>query len=300
MLNYNKLKYFYTTAGYLNMTKAAEVLFLGQPALSVQIKELEQELGVSLFIRTNRGLVLTNAGNILYARIKPFFDDEQALIQDVKKAALKDKNTLRAAIVGMNLLYSFSEYVNEFNEKNNVNVTLKRMNEGPLTEALRNTKTDIGILFINDEIKNDQELGWQCFIRGIFTVAINKHDKLSNEESINISQLKDHEFALLNKRESPMAYYDTMQLCGQAGFTPKITQEYSSIEPLLTAVNIGEAITLTSSFAPVKGYDGIRCVRLENMPAVEVGMVWMRKNKNELLFRFIEYISSVFAGKAEI
>ena len=59
-MNYNKLKYFYIVAKHLNFTKAAEELFISQSAVSRHMKE--EEFGTKLFLRTNRNLILTNAG----------------------------------------------------------------------------------------------------------------------------------------------------------------------------------------------------------------------------------------------
>lgn len=61
-MNYNKLRYFYTVAQTLNFTKAAEQLYISQSAVSRHMKELEEDFGVPLFVRTNRDLILTDAG----------------------------------------------------------------------------------------------------------------------------------------------------------------------------------------------------------------------------------------------
>ena len=58
-------KYFLVVAEELNFTKAAQRLFISQPPLSRQIKDLEQEIGAQLFIRNNKKVVLTEAGKFL-------------------------------------------------------------------------------------------------------------------------------------------------------------------------------------------------------------------------------------------
>ena len=68
------LKYFVTAAEEMNMTRAAERLGMSQPPLSSQIKGLEQELGVQLFIRGKRRLQLTDAGALLFRRAKQILE----------------------------------------------------------------------------------------------------------------------------------------------------------------------------------------------------------------------------------
>lgn len=64
-MNYNKLRYFYEVSCTLNLTRAAQNLYISQPALSKHIADLERDFGVPLFIRTNRNLLLTQAGEVL-------------------------------------------------------------------------------------------------------------------------------------------------------------------------------------------------------------------------------------------
>lgn len=72
-IDWNLYKVFYIVAKYKSMTKASEILFVSQPAISKSIKTLEEQIGVSLFNRSSRGLNLTEEGNVLYNRISPAF-----------------------------------------------------------------------------------------------------------------------------------------------------------------------------------------------------------------------------------
>lgn len=69
-INYESYKYFYYVASLKSVSKASEVLMVSQPAVSFQIKSLENSLGLSLFIRTKKGVTLTNEGEILFNYVK--------------------------------------------------------------------------------------------------------------------------------------------------------------------------------------------------------------------------------------
>ena len=72
-VDWNLYKVFYIVAKYKSMTKASEVLFVSQPAISKSIKTLEEQIGVSLFNRSSRGINLTEEGKVLFNRIAPAF-----------------------------------------------------------------------------------------------------------------------------------------------------------------------------------------------------------------------------------
>ena len=66
---------FYVVAKEGSISKAASILFISQPAITLQIKKLESELGVSLFTRTKHGVVLTEEGSVLFEYIKSAIDN---------------------------------------------------------------------------------------------------------------------------------------------------------------------------------------------------------------------------------
>ena len=78
------LRYFTVTAEELNITRAAERLNMSQPPLSNQIKGLEEELGVQLFIRGKRRLQLTDAGSLLYRRAQQILELSEATMQEIR------------------------------------------------------------------------------------------------------------------------------------------------------------------------------------------------------------------------
>ena len=63
-------KTFYFVAKYKSITKAAEMLYISQPAVTMSIKKLEEQLEMTLFTRTKRGVILTNEGKVLYEYVK--------------------------------------------------------------------------------------------------------------------------------------------------------------------------------------------------------------------------------------
>jgi len=84
-MDVNQLRSFVAVAGELNITRAAERLHLAQQAVSVQVQRLERTLGVTLLVRTSRGVELTPAGQQLAAKAKGILDDLDELAAQVRE-----------------------------------------------------------------------------------------------------------------------------------------------------------------------------------------------------------------------
>ena len=87
-MNLNQLRGFWETAAAQSMSRAAEKLYITQPALSLQIKALEEELGQQLFERQGRGLLLTDSGRFLQERSKEILDLVEQTEQEMSAAEL--------------------------------------------------------------------------------------------------------------------------------------------------------------------------------------------------------------------
>lgn len=113
--NLSRYKIFLCVAQCLSISKASEQLYISQPAVSSCIKKLEESLGVTLFIRKARGVILTENGKILYQSVK------QALgtLTDTEKNLMNAKSAGRLRIAASNVLckYMLMPYLKQFTEK---------------------------------------------------------------------------------------------------------------------------------------------------------------------------------------
>lgn len=94
-----QMVYFLKIAETENLTKAAELLNVSQPPLSYQLKTLEEELGVSLFIREPRRLVITEEGRFLKERVEKIIKDVDKMIEDMGKFAERRRNVINIGVV---------------------------------------------------------------------------------------------------------------------------------------------------------------------------------------------------------
>src|SRR6202022_1141105 len=93
------LRYFAAVAAEGNLTRAAERLFVSQPALTKQIKQLESQLGVRLFTRSRAGMTLTAAGQVLAGRTPGMLADWDQVLRERRAAASRAAQVLRVGFM---------------------------------------------------------------------------------------------------------------------------------------------------------------------------------------------------------
>ena len=152
MTNLNLYKCFCVVAEEKNISKASEILYISQPAVSFSIKELEKELNQTLFIRKSKGVELTPFGKVLYNKIKDAinqFSDAEILADNFNK--LND-GILRIGASSSNVNQILLEYLSNFAKKYpNIQISMTRLTNDKLAEKLRNNELDM--IFI-DKIDN--------------------------------------------------------------------------------------------------------------------------------------------------
>lgn len=147
MLNIEYLSHFLTAADYLNFTLAADRLFLNQSTLSRQMTALEEECGVSLFVRNGRTVQLTDAGHILYREGRPLLDDINRIMNLV--ADTGQSANARVTVYTVPAIYdSFDAiFARMANRRPNISVHVKHLQSEDILALLKKGTADFAILY---------------------------------------------------------------------------------------------------------------------------------------------------------
>lgn len=181
-INFELYKVFYEVANSGSISKGAENLMISQPAVSQSIQTLENELGGKLFIRTPKGVILTNEGKELYSFIK---EGMTYFINGTNK--FMSLKTLESGVLNIGASASISEnylmpYLSLFrNTYPNVKVTIVNDLTDNLIKELRNGNLDIVVASIPNNIK-DLKVEFICDLHDIFVSC--KKETLNNLDGI--------------------------------------------------------------------------------------------------------------------
>ncbi|HHG73588.1 MAG TPA: LysR family transcriptional regulator [Persephonella sp.] len=190
VLDYHKLKIFKTVADTRSFSKAAELLFLSQPTVTLQIKKIENYLGITLFKREKKGVVLTEEGKLLYQYASKILDDYSLLEEGLSNLRENLQRNLRigaSTTIGDFLL---PDILPDFiKNKGDIKVNLFVGNSKEIEEGILSKTFYIGL--IEDEVHSNKYEKFEFFSDEIILIA-SKNTNIS--DVIEPEDLKKYRF----------------------------------------------------------------------------------------------------------
>jgi len=237
-MDIQKLKYFHTTAKLQHVTKAAEILHISQPSLTQAIHSLESELGVPLFQRRGRKVVLTEFGLHLKKRLDILLPEIDHLSTEM--AELKQSVT---RTVKLNILAASTFVINTIME-------YKKQNPDVIFEFEQNElKYNCDILIttngLNTDIKKDYLQ--RCVKKENIYLAVPKDSKYAGHTSIELSEVKEESFIMLSSTR--LFGVICNKFCSVAGFYPKILFESDSPTAVQNIISMGAGIAFWPEYS---------------------------------------------------
>ena len=210
MVNLELYRVFYTVAKCGSLTRAAEELYISQPAVSQSIKQLENQLGVILFNRTHRGMELSaQGGKLIFSEVEralKLFDDAENRIEQMKASA---SGTIRIGASDTIFEYFLADKIVEFHERfPAVKIELLADFTPDTIEKLKANLCDVA--FVNLPIEVDNELtleGNFMRLNDIFIVG-EKYKELA-EGTLPLSKLKKYPLITMDKNTVARRSFDT-------------------------------------------------------------------------------------------
>ncbi len=287
IMELHQLKYFIKVAEILHFTKASEELYISQPALSQQMKQLEDELKVPLFYRKGRNIQLTQAGEIFldYAR--------QALnvVKEGKKAMSDLKNEVSGTIK-IGIMYSYFaplvDLLPKFCSKYpNVSLSLHYGNDEDNKTKLMNSQLNLALTFGENEIDNQFEIlaKFEAFPR----VIVSKNHPFAKKETISIRELNDTLLAL--PTEENIIRSSLNKLFDKHKFYPFVNTEISDAHLLFDLVEEDKFATIMTDTATYSRKDLVLIPLKEKINSVQ-GMILVKKGT------FISKATQIFINEA--
>jgi len=248
------LRYFLAVGEVLNFTKAAAQLRVAQPALSRQIQDLEDEIGVDLLKRSPRGVTLTAEGKL-------FLEEVRELLKRADEAVEKVRALTRGQYGELHIGYSAAPTVEllppalaAFQKAfPRVKVVLRELSGGEPIEELQTGQLHLAILPQSAVLESG---GLECEVLRTypFHVALSATHPLARLKSIPVGKIATEPLVVLRRKQYPGYHQVLARVFGPLGVKPTIATECDTASSLLTAIEAGSGIALsTSIFKQVTG-----------------------------------------------
>ena len=288
-LELRHIKYFLAVAEELHFRKAADRLFISQPGLSRQIKQMETELGVQLFERHNRKVSLTQAGVYLkyeYQSIIKSLDKVQKHAQLLHKGK---EGELKIGYIGSAMHKIIPTFLLAIKKVYpNIHINLQEMDNQVQTSGILDHNIDIGFVRM-DRVLRGVEI--RPIFEETFSLVLPKSHPINKNNFKDLSQLKDEPFIMFDSSYSPSYYEKVMQIFDEAGFSPIISHNSVKANTIYRLIenNLGGAIVPTSL---KEGYDlNIKFIELNKIEhRTTLQLVWSKANPNPVLANVLELV----------
>lgn len=242
-MDLRQLRQFVTIAELGSYRRAAEVLHIAQPALSISIQKLEHEVEAQLLERGPKGVSLTPAGLALMddAR-RALFHAEQARLA-ARRVALGEWGTLRLGFVGSATYQLLPRYLPAFrSEYPDIQLDLREDTTINLVSMLRGNGIDAGL--VRGPLAEDAALdSWVVESDDLILALPAGHD-LAKKKSVSLDRLRGEPFIMYSPEKVPGLYGVAQALCRNAGFSPYISQEGIQVQTLVSLVASGMGVAL--------------------------------------------------------
>ena len=289
-IEHRHLRYFLAVAEELHFRKAAEKLFISQPGLSRQIKQMEQDLGVTLFERNNRRVALTKTGDYLQKELQINLKNLEDILTHSKLIHHGKEGHLTLGFVGSAMLQIIPAILKQFNSKfPKVMFKLEEMDNQKQIEGLLSQEIDV--CFVRLE-RVPRSLEIHTVLKETFCLVLPKNHPVNKRNFKNLSQFKDSPFILFDPEYSASYYEKVMQIFVGCGFAPIIshnTIHASSIYKLVEN-NLGVSIVPKSLQF---GYDmNVKFIELDAIPQrAFLSIAWSKNNRNPMLQNILRLIN---------
>lgn len=275
------LRYFAALAETLHFTRAADRTHVTQSTLSHQIKQLEEELGVRLFDRVGKRVVITEASDTLLAQILP------ALHQiDRAVTAVNSQPGSMAGALRVGATYSFNtrlvpQCIASFLSRNPaIRVTAEELSQARIVERLESGDLDLGIAYRPTE---DHDLWFEPLYNEEMVLVVANDHPLSKRRKVRMIELHNLRMALL-----PPIFSTRQQLdeCFRAtGAEPVVVAQMNTIMPMIELVRQTDLAGIVGETA-VGGLEGVSIVALENPTPIRTpGLLWKRGGSDDLVIK---------------
>ncbi len=287
-----QLRYFLELANRQHVSKTAEYLHISQPSLSSTIKKMEDELGVPLFIRNGRGIVLSD-----YGKVYRDYAEDALLALDNGRSVLKEMHGERETTFKLGMLspYVWADLISAF-EKKYPEINISRYSyEGNLyVSGLLDNKIDLYLGGIN--VTNDPRLHYDTLYVDQMVLLVNRKNPLYKLKEVDLRFCENENYINLGEDTNLQQFIDT--LYAAANFKPNVIMECDyTLRDQMVIDNHGVSITTKKATDQLKSRE-VKAVKIVYPPYKRrLGLVW--RKKAYLTYaqkKFIEFADKYYKG----
>ena len=293
------LRYFVAVAEMENVSRAALKLHVSQPALSRQIRDLEDEIGFCLLERTAKSVRLTEAG-------RAFLNDARGLLQHADEAVKKARAVASAEPTELHVGYSptpvahiLPKALRAFQHAMpNIHVRLHDWSNKAILDGVRDGRLQLGLIVSPPKASSLRDLRYEELFHERVCVAVAPQHRVARRRAIPLTEVAAEPLIALTREEYP-EYYDYLSIIfSKVKQKPRVVEEHDSLSGILASVEAGTGVAIGMD---VFGYSfGNRVKVLDLIPEpkpISVGVAALKGKLSPAAEKFWQCAKEAVAAK---
>lgn len=285
-LEIRHLEYFLVLADTLHYGKASEQLCITQSALSQQIHRMEAILEQELFVRSNRKVSLSHAGELLKEEATIILTQLKKSMEQWKFRVEGGEGIVRIGFVGSAMQVYLPNLLKKFTARYpKIRFYLTELSNKDQLAALDRKELDIGFLRSNNLRANLQSMP---VYKENLTLVLPENHEITEQNFVDMSQLADESYILFPNESSQMFFGQITTLCREHGFTPRISHQSIHGPTIFKLVESGLGISIVPNSLVDRFNYKVRYIELKEVKhQTELFAAWNKYNDNTALSCFL-------------
>ena len=282
------VRYFVAAAEELSFRRAADRLHVSQPALSVQIQQLEEELGATLLDRDRHHVALTAAGKVFLDHARRLLTAAAEAARAAGRAARGETGRLAIGFIAQLSYEWLPTVLRSFRKRYaDVEISLTELTPTRQIEELVDRRIDLGIIGLGLPQPHD-ELEIAIMSQERLVAAVPLDHPLATRRVLALKELAREKFIFTARHDAPAYTPWLLALCQRAGFEPEVALETDRSPSALNYVAAGFGVALFPAQIGRLAMPSVRFVPLDKTtPEYQLCAAWRKDNRSPALARFL-------------
>lgn len=296
-MNFAQLEYFLAVARYRKFCDAAEHAYISQSSLSKQIKALEEELSVELFVRGAHGTSLTPAGEAFLEFAERTSREHEDILLRLEQFTSSAQFRVRVGALPLVGAYGLHADLADFQvDDMSTQIDFIERSQAELIAQMGMHHLDVAIVR-TDNLSRD-EYDWVDLVRDEMVIVCSNQHPLARRGRVRWDQLKNERFVTLEPKSA--LYVLFVDECRRRGFFPNIIFTHARHEMLVAAVSRNIGITaLPYGLTQGRNETLVSCANLDEPIFTSIGLVWPRTAKlTPTAAKLIEHFRKLYPTEA--
>lgn len=275
MIEIRQLRYFQAVAQELHFSRAAARLFIAQPALSRQIRQLEETIGTPLFFRTQRRVELTAAGVLFLERTNRLLEEVDRAARDAQRVGSGKAGHLTLGFIHSSTYGLLPQIIGRFHQLYpDIELDLRELSINAQILALTRGTIDIGLLRPQPM---PQTIEMLPIMKDHFLLAVPRKHRFASRNSIHLRELNHESVIMFSKPSSPLFHARITAMCQEAEITLEVAQHATQIHTIVGLVGAGIGIAIVPGIARnLRSRNVSYPSILDDIQPVDVALAWSK------------------------